>query len=85
MHDGRTREIVERSAEGIHHERALAAVHQPATAPSPMAGYRIDQYADQYGVSEVHGEFGTFRHGSGDDGGRRGAKYGLEDQESLDR
>ena len=33
-------------------------------APDPVTGNRIDQYADEDGVNQIHGEFGTFGHGS---------------------
>ena len=33
---------------------------------------------------DVYKRQGTFRHGSGHDGGRRGAEYSLENQEAFD-
>ena len=84
MHDGRPGKVVESGSEGVHHEAAFFAVHQPAASPGPVAADGINQYADQYGVSQVHGEFCPFGHGSRYDGGCRGVEYGLENQEAFD-
>ena len=64
VNNGGTCEVVKRGSEQIHHERTFFAVHQPAAAPGPVTGNRIDQYADEDGVNQIHGEFGTFGHGS---------------------
>mgnify|MGYP000718367406 CR=1 FL=1 len=72
---------MESSAERPHHKGAFVSVHQPSAAPGPVAGNRINEYADKDSIDQIHGELGTFRHGSGHDGGRRGAEYSLENQE----
>ena len=51
---------------------------EPAAAPDPVAGNRIDQQGDGGGVDAVGAELGALRHGAGDDGGGGGAEDGLE-------
>lgn len=75
---------MESSAERPHHKGAFVSVHQPSAAPGPVAGNRINEYADKDSIDQIHGEPGTFRHGSGHDGGRRSAEYSLENQEAFD-
>ena len=48
-----------------------------------MTGNGINQYTDEDGVNQVHGEFGTFCHSAGHDGGSRCAEYSLEYQETF--
>ena len=57
-----------------------AHLRQPAAAPDPVAGDRIDDRGDHHGVDAVRGELGALRHRAGDDGRRRRAEDGLEDQ-----
>ena len=59
---------------------------QPAAAveqapPGPAAEYGIDQGADKNTVDQISGKFGSFRHGTGYDGGGRGGKDHLEHPE----
>ena len=75
---------MESSAERPHHKGAFVSVHQPSSAPGPVVGNRINEYADKDSIDQIHGELSTFRHGSGHDGGRRGAEYSLENQEAFD-
>ena len=72
------------SAERPHHKGAFVSVHQPSAAPGPVAGNRINEHADKDSIDQIHGELGTFCHGTGHDGGRRGAEYSLENQEAFD-
>ena len=53
---------------------------QPAAAPDPVAGDRVDESGDAEGVEAVGDELGPLRHGPGDDGGRRGAEDRLENE-----
>ena len=85
MHDGRSGEVVESRSEGIHHKATGFTVHQPTAAPCPVTADRIDQYADQHRIGQVHGELRTFRHSTRNDGGCRSTEHGLEDQETFDR
>ena len=48
-----------------------------------MTGNGINQHTDEDGVNQVHGEFGTFCHSAGHDGGSRCAEYSLEYQETF--
>ena len=75
---------MESSAERPHHKGAFISVHQPSAAPGPVAGNRINEHADKDSIDQIHGELGTFCHGTGHDGGRRGAEYSLENQEAFD-
>ena len=54
---------------------------QPAAAPDPVAGYRVNHQGDHQGVDAVGDELGALSHGAGDDGGRRGAEDSLENKE----
>ena len=51
---------------------------EPAAAPDPVAGNRIDQQGDGGGVDAVGAELGALRHGAGDDGGGGGTEDRLE-------
>ena len=62
-----------------------AQLGQPAAAPDPVAGHRVNDQGDHQGVDAVGDEFGPLRHGAGDDGGRRGAEDRLEDKEGGQR
>ena len=55
-----------------------AQLGQPAPAPDPMAGNRIQKQGDTGRIDTVGRELGPLRHGSGDDGRRGGTKHGLE-------
>ena len=56
-------------------------LREPAAAPDPVSGYRIDYQADEEAVDAVRREFCTLCHGSRNDGCRSGTEYCLEDQE----
>ena len=73
VHGGGTCEIVE------------AYLGQPAAAPDPVAGNGVDEQTDQNAVYAVGRKLGPFRHGTGHDGGCRGAENGLEDEEGHGR
>ena len=47
VHNGRTGEVVECIAEGVHHETAFLTVAKPAATPCPMSRYRIDEQRDE--------------------------------------
>ena len=83
MHHGGTCEVMEGDAECIHHERTGVCIAEPAAAPRPMSLHRIDDEGDEETVDAIHGKLGALRHGTGHDGGRRGAEDGLENQEAL--
>ena len=68
MHRGGTGKIVK------------AHLGQPAAAPDPVAGNRVDDQADEDAVNAVGRKFCTFCHGPGNDGGGRRAENSLEDQ-----
>ena len=57
-----------------------AQLRQPAAAPDPVAGNRVDKCADRYAVNTIRDEFGPFRHSAGNNSGRRRAENGLEDK-----
>ena len=52
---------------------------QPAAAPDPVAGDRINEQGDRSGINTVGGEFRALRHGAGYDRGGGGAEDRLED------
>ena len=43
-----------------------------------MTGHGIDEQGNRRGINAIGGKLGAFRHCTGDDGGRGGAKYRLE-------
>ena len=62
-----------------------AHLRQPAAAPDPMAGHRVDEQRDRRGIDAIGGELRALGHRPGHDGGRRGAEHRLEDGEGPDR
>ena len=57
-----------------------AELGEPAAAPDPVSGDRIDQERDQNGIDAVGGEFRTFSHRAGDDRRRGRTEDGLEEE-----
>ena len=57
-----------------------AELGEPAAAPDPVTGDRIDKRTDHGAVDAVGDEFGAFRHCAGDNGCRGGAEDGLENR-----
>ena len=83
MNNGRTGEVVEDGTEGLHHEPVVGFITEPAAAPSPMSFNGVDEQRYDSAVDDVHGEFGSFCHGSADNRCRGGTEDGLEHQETL--
>lgn len=57
-----------------------AKLGEPAAAPDPVSGDRIDQERDHNGIDAVGGEFRTFSHRAGDDRRRGRTEDGLEEE-----
>ena len=57
-----------------------AELGEPAAAPDPVSGDRIDQERDHNGIDAVGGEFRTFCHRAGDDRRRGRTEDGLEEE-----
>ncbi len=81
------------SAHRMHHGRSgkinKSQVLEPAVAvekaaPGPAAENRIYQSAEHDTIDQVNGEFGSFRHGAGNDGGGSSAEYGLKHPKRQD-
>ena len=57
---------------------------QPAAAPDPVTGNRVDDGRDEEAVDQVGRELGAFSHGTGNNRGRSSGKDQLEEPESQD-
>ena len=62
-----------------------AHLSEPAAAPNPMTGNRVDEQGDAQRVQAVCGELGTLCHRTGDNGCRGRTEYRLENQECKKR
>ena len=62
-----------------------AQLAQPAAAPDPVAGNRINKQGNGGGVDAVGAELGALCHRAGNNGGRGGAEHRLEDCECPQR
>ena len=58
-----------------------AQILEPAAAPDPVTGNRVDQEADEDRVDTIDGELRPFCHGARDNRRRSGTEDGLENQE----
>ena len=62
-----------------------AHLRQPAAAPDPMAGDRIDDQADDAGIETIGRKFCAFRHGARNDRRSRCTEDRLENQIRVKR
>ena len=73
MNSGRTGEIMK------------TELGKPAAAPDPVTGNRINHQTDDQAVNTIRKKFGTFCHGTGNDGGSSCTEDGLENEKSPER
>ena len=60
-----------------------AQLSQPAAAPDPVTGDRINNCRNNHGIDAVRGELGSLCHCTGNDGCSGCTEYGLKDQRRI--